>query len=124
MLCTGVAFSSASGVKSRNFSICKRDRASAAGLNAPNICLNDMQKPFFAANKYRGLIRDIRGIDGDEPVSQTCVIGLLSVINTILFPFHCAPHVSVAAVIAYNSLKSMDGRREDVSHAPQIHFEL
>ena len=64
----------------------------------------------------------MRGIDGDVPVSHTWVMGLLSVRNTIRCPDHWWPHVSAAAIIAKNSLQSIEVLGKDVSQAPRIHF--
>ena len=48
------------------------------------------------------------GMEGEVPLSHTWVIGLLSVMNTILFPVQVWPQVKVAATMAYSSLKSME----------------
>lgn len=68
------------------------------------MCLKDMLKPFVAANRYSGLISDIKGLDEEEPLSQTCDIGLLSVTKTMRRPSHKWPQVRTAAVIAKSSL--------------------
>ena len=92
------------GWRLRNLDIWKREIASATGFFIPNICLKDRLKRFLAANKYRGRIRDMRWGQRDVPISQTWVIGLLSVINTMRRPVHKCPQVIAAATMAYNSL--------------------
>ena len=68
------------------------------------MCLNETEKPVWAAKRYKGRISDMRGIEGEVPESHTWVMGLLSVMKTIRCPAQWWPHVKVAAVIANNSL--------------------
>ena len=99
-----VGWTAASGLRIRNRFFWKRDKASAKGFDVPKICLKDMLKPVLAAKRYSGLISDIKGLDEEEPESQTCDMGLLSVTKTIRRPSHKWPQVRTAAVIAKSSL--------------------
>ena len=52
------------------------------------MCLKATLKPFLAAKRKRGLIRDISSGERDVAVLQAWVMDLLSVMNTIRLPFH------------------------------------
>ena len=58
---------------------------------------------------------------GEVPDCHTCVMGLLSVMNTIRLPAHWDPHVSAAAVMAYNSRYEMDKSSWSLDQDPWIH---
>ena len=77
----GVGFGFSSGANSRNFCICKRDKASAIGLFEPGICWNWTRKLCVAEIRKIFRAKSIRSLDLDDCADQIATLVELSVLN-------------------------------------------